>query len=193
MNYQPLWLWETDGNLETDPKCCAIIPGQLQSILDDLNAIRNINLHKYPPPQPTHHRILQPQFIIVAPEERLEHTVNGHSRPKLFWAVKNELPTVVVWCVSSLLNVIWLFFYTVEQGACITVAYPTRQMLMNLHIWVDLGDLNSVVWKICLLVPGQHLLLCQQNLFWQLYSVNLGDDWLLFVCFYLIAHFRKQR
>lgn len=28
-------------------------------------------------------------------------------------------------------------------------------MLMNLHIWVDLGDLNSVVWKICLLAETE--------------------------------------
>lgn len=80
----------------------------------------------------------------------------------------------VVWSISSLLNIIWLFFYTVAQGVCITVAYPTKQMLMNLHIWVDLGDLNSVVWKICVLVLGQTLLLC-----WQLQPAILGIYWLL--------------
>lgn len=67
------------------------------------------------------------------------------------WSHVSETPIFVVWWASSLLNIIWLFFYTVEQGGCITVAYPTKQMLMNLHIWVDLGDLDSVVWKICLL------------------------------------------
>lgn len=55
------------------------------------------------------------------------------------WSVVSKRPTDVVWCVSSPLIIIWLFFYTVEQGACITVAYPSKQMLMNLRIWVDLG------------------------------------------------------
>lgn len=34
MNCRPLWLWETDCNLETDPKWYVIVHGQLKSILD---------------------------------------------------------------------------------------------------------------------------------------------------------------
>lgn len=120
--------------------------------------------------QPTHYRLLW--YSLLMWNLRKDSNIQLMFMHKqsfflsLIWSLVSELPTVVVWCVSSLLNIIWLFFYTVEQGACITVAYPTKQMLMNLHIWVDLGDLNSVVWKICLLVLGHHLLLCPKHRSW---------------------------